>query len=147
MMEDIHSGRLRIRGHTLLCLQGFRGEGYSPEFVENLSAIHRLLTTFPEKPVEVIQAPDDICIACPNLKGDGCHLNGAGSEEEMKKQDVDVMKRLGMTEGLIFPWREILARVSRNMEGNDLVDVCGGCRWLPLGYCKKGIEALKGVDL
>ena len=31
---------IRVRAHTLLCLQGFRGEGYSAGFVENMAAIH-----------------------------------------------------------------------------------------------------------
>lgn len=144
-MEKIQSDRLSIRGHTLLCLQGFRGEGYSPDFVENLSAIHRLLTTSPERTLKVIQSPDHVCAACPNLKGEECRLNGAGSEEEMKKQDIDVMARLGIVNGAVLPWREILSRISSHIERDDLDEICGGCRWLPLGYCKKGIEALKGV--
>jgi hypothetical protein len=146
-MEKIQSGRLRVRGHTLLCLQGFRGEGYSPGFVENLAAIHRILTDFPEKLVEVIQRPDHICIACPNLKSNGCHLNGPGSEEEMKKQDQEVMGRLGITDGTVLPWREILSRISERIGGGDLAGICGSCRWLPLGYCKKGVEDLGRVGL
>lgn len=38
----------RLRGHTLLCLQGFEGEGYSLGFVENMAAIHQTLFQNPD---------------------------------------------------------------------------------------------------
>ena len=28
---------MRLRGHNLLCIQGFVGKGYSPEFVDNMT--------------------------------------------------------------------------------------------------------------
>lgn len=143
-MKNVEPDRLRIRGHTLLCLQGFRGEGYSPDFVENLSVIHGRLAASPETPVEVTLQPDSVCTACPNLKSDGCHLKGPGSEGEMKKQDQEVMSRLGIAEGALLPWGEILHRIARKIEGSDLVEICGTCRWLPLGYCREGIEKMKG---
>ncbi|TAK02249.1 MAG: DUF1284 domain-containing protein [Candidatus Manganitrophaceae bacterium] len=133
---------LIIRGHTLLCLQGFRGEGYSPAFVENMKAIHRRLSGDPEATVQVTAGPDLICRACPHLQSDGCHLKGPGFEEPMKRQDREVMARLGLAEGEILPWGEILHRIAAQVEGSDLDAVCGSCPWLPLGYCRQGIDAL-----
>ena len=40
-MSTGRSNLLTVRAHTLLCLQGFGGEGYSPSFVENRGAIAR----------------------------------------------------------------------------------------------------------
>ncbi|MCI0529274.1 MAG: DUF1284 domain-containing protein [Nitrospira sp.] len=57
-----------IRGHTLLCLQGFRGEGYSPDFIDNMAVIHTRLQSHPETRVRVTDSPDLFCAACPNLK-------------------------------------------------------------------------------
>ncbi len=57
-----------IRGHTLLCLQGFRGEGYSPDFIDNMSAICTRLQSYPETRIRVTDSPDHFCAACPNLK-------------------------------------------------------------------------------
>lgn len=133
---------ISIRGHTLLCLQGFKGEGYSPEFVANLSAIHRSLSSFSGERVKVVDRPDRVCSACPHLDPAGCRLNGAGSEEEMKAQDRAVMARLRIAEGEILSWKEILDRIARAVQGSDLPQICGNCRWLPLGYCKEGIDAL-----
>ena len=134
---------IRIRGHTLLCLQGFRGEGYSPGFVENMAAIHRQLTNNPTGPVLVVDAPDAICSSCPNLKDGGCHLHGPGSEEGMIAQDRDVMHRLGIDRGEELPWQEIVHRIAQAVRGEMLPEICGKCPWLPLGYCKEGMDRLR----
>jgi uncharacterized protein len=133
---------LRLRGHTLLCLQGFRGEGYSPDFVNNMAEVHRLLTEHPETWVEVVASPDTICGACPHRRLSGCTLNGARSEEEMHEQDHVVLRKLGIEAGSRLPWREILDRISRSVSGGDLPAICGTCRWLPLGYCQEGVDRL-----
>jgi len=137
-----------IRGHTLLCLQGFRGEGYDVHFVDRLTEIHKALSTDPARSVQVVQAPDALCSYCPNLTMDRCELNGADSEVEIKAQDADVMRRLGIGIGIeigigeILSWQEILNRIGTRLKGDDLNEICGGCRWLPLGYCSEGIEKL-----
>jgi len=131
-----------IRGHTLLCLQGFRGEGYSAEFIENMTKIHRQLTLHPEQPVLILDSPDSICSQCPNLKSQRCHLHGPASEESMMAQDADVIDRLGIRKGEIFFWKEILGRIAQRLQGDMLSDICGTCPWLPLGYCKEGIQSL-----
>lgn len=136
---------LMIRGHTLLCLQGFRGEGYSAAFIAEMAAAHRLLAASPETPVQVVARPDLFCRACPNLAADGCALKGPGFERSMETQDRDVMARLEIAEGEILPWREVLHRIARRAAGSDLDAICGGCRWLPLGYCREGIDALKVI--
>ena len=137
---------LRIRGHTLLCLQGFRGEGYSPDFVQNMAAIHRDLATEPDRMVEVVEAPDVVCGACPHLIASGCALNGDRAEEGMRAQDRDVLARLGLRSGMQVRWREILERIRMSVRGADLPEICGSCRWLPLGYCKEGIDRLRNGE-
>jgi len=74
-----------IRGHTLLCLQGFRGEGYSPDFIDNMAEIHARLQSNPETQVRVTDTPDHFCAACPNLKGSLQFDSGgrSGKEETM----------------------------------------------------------------
>ncbi|MDC4222989.1 MAG: DUF1284 domain-containing protein [Candidatus Manganitrophus sp.] len=145
-MSTSRSNLLIVRAHTLLCLQGFRGEGYSPAFVENMGAIHRRLSSDPKTRVHVIARPDEICSACPHLHPDGCHLKGPGFETSMNRQDQAVMVRLGIAEGEILSWGEILRRIAARIEGGDLDAICGGCPWLPLGYCREGIDALSLVQ-
>lgn len=131
---------IKIRGHTLLCFQGFRGEGYSPEFIDNMAAIHNQLTKDSTLPVLVLDSPDAICSSCPNLKNHECTLHGPGSEEGMVAQDRDVMKRLDIKNGEVLPWSDILNRIHQNIRGEMLTEICGKCPWLPLGYCKEGID-------
>jgi len=137
---------LRLRAHTLLCLQGFRGEGYSPSFIDNLARIHHDLAEHPDQWVEVVDAPDTVCGACPHLASSGCSLNGDGFEESMKAQDRLVLSLLGLTAGIRVQWSEILGRIRTSLTGESLPSICGQCRWLPLGYCRDGIERLRAAD-
>lgn len=147
MSRRVHSPSdlpvIRLRGHTLLCLQGFRGLGYSPSFVENLKRIHQRLLHAPETPVMVLVAPDDVCAACPHRGREGCSLEGPDSEREMARQDGLVLKRLGLSPGTTVAWREVLERIARKISPGDLPGICRQCRWLPLGYCEAGIKALR----
>jgi uncharacterized protein len=136
-------GALRVRGHTLLCLQGFRGEGYSAGFIDNMAALHRDLNENPDRWVEVVEAPDAFCAACPHLAPAGCSLSGAPSEEGMQAQDRHVLALLGLQPGTRVRWREVLDRIRASVKGSDLPGICGSCRWLPLGYCRDGIDQLR----
>lgn len=137
---------LRLRGHTLLCLQGFRGEGYSPAFTENMTAIHRSLRGNPDQAVELVEEPDTVCGACPHRAPAGCTLNGGGSEAGMQAQDRHVLTRLGLAAGSAVRWRDVLERIRLSILGSDLPTICGSCRWLPLGYCAEGIDRLRRQD-
>lgn len=137
------SSPIRLRAHTLLCLQGFRGEGYSAAFVKNMAEVHRTLAEHPETLVEVLISPDVVCGACPHQQTSGCTLNGDRSEEEMRDQDRVVLEKLGLEAGSHVRWQEILERIRRSVSGDDLPSICGTCRWLPLGYCREGINQLR----
>ena len=134
---------ITVRGHTLLCLQGFRGEGYSKTFIENMHRIHRRLEREPETLVRAVVQPDEICDACPNLGPSGCQLRGEGFEGNMRAQDREVLTRLSITEGEVLSWREILRRIGSALPSRDLTQICGSCPWLPLGYCREGIDRLR----
>ena len=41
--KEIKLTMLRLRAHHLICLQFFKGEGYSLEFIENLEILRHLL--------------------------------------------------------------------------------------------------------
>ena len=131
---------MKIRAHNLLCIQGFVGKGYSPEFVANMTRVIESLDD--ATPVEVLASPDVLCEACPNLKPTGCALHGEGSEAGIVKQDRDVAARLGIAEGETVAWSEILARIRARIAPDDLDSICGSCPWLPLGVCKAGLAKL-----
>ncbi len=132
---------MRLRGHNLLCIQGFVGKGYSPEFVDNMTRAVESLDDAAE--VVVIDEPDRLCSACPNLVESGCALHGEGSERGIVHQDRDVMVRLGIAAGETLTWGEIVARIRMRIAPDDLDDICGACPWLPLGHCKAGLIRLR----
>ena len=117
--------KIKLRGHHLLCLQGFQGYGYSEDFVLNMTRINELRKS-DECIITLTNEPDDICSACPNLKNNLC---------ENKKQNQIIVK---MDE-------EVLSKINSNDEHNaiDLFDevsskfnslksvgnVCNDCKW------------------
>jgi hypothetical protein len=137
-----HYEPIPIRAHSLLCLQGFRGRGYSDAFIAEMSAIHAALAADPDTPVRVLATPDRLCAACPNLKSGGCTLGGPDHEAHMRAQDLDVLHRLWLAPGDVVPWHEVLRRIVRSVRGDDLPTICTTCPWLSLGWCAEGIESL-----
>ena len=135
---------LPLRAHNALCLQGFRGEGYSPEFVDRMQAIYDTVREDPARRVKLLTEPDALCDACPNLESlRGCTLRGPGHEAHMREQDETVLERLGLEAGTTVAWSEVLERIKGSIRGDDLTDVCTICPWLPLGWCAEGIDALR----
>lgn len=143
-MYDDSFPPIRLRGHTLLCLQGFSGEGYSLAFVENMAVVHRTLSAHPESLVEVLDSPDAVCGTCPRHYSTGCTLNGDRSEEEIRDQDRVVLRRLGLKVGRRVRWQDLLDRIRAAVSGADLPTICGSCRWLARDLCRQGIDRLRG---
>jgi hypothetical protein len=133
---------ISLRAHNVLCLHGFRGEGYSEAFVERLREVHARLSDDPSREVRLQAVPDVLCDACPHLSDAGCSLGGAGHEAHMRAQDVDVLRRLGCAEGEVLAWWAVLRLVADAVRGSDLPDICTTCPWLSLGWCAEGIDAL-----
>lgn len=134
-----------LRAHSALCLLGFRGEGYSPAFVERMDAVHARLMRDPGLTVRLLASPDALCAACPYLAG-GCTLQGPDHEAHMRAQDEDVLERLGFAVGEVVPWDEVVARVRTRVRGADLPGICTTCPWLQLGWCAEGVDALRRQD-
>jgi uncharacterized protein len=50
---------VQLRGHHFLCILTYRGYGYTPAFVENMSSIVAGIEQ--GRPVRLVDGPDDIC--------------------------------------------------------------------------------------
>ena len=61
----------------------------------------------------------------------------------MHDQDRVVLEKLGLEVGDRIRWRDILERIRRSVGCDDLPSICGTCRWLPLGYCREGLNRLQ----
>ena len=127
-----------------LCLLGFRGSGYSEAFVARMSAIQAALQADPATRVQLVNAPDRICDACPNLAEAGCTLGGPTHEAHMRAHDGEVLRRLELEPGATLAWADVLARIGGRIRGADLDAICTTCPWLPLGVCRESVDALCG---
>ncbi len=127
---------IALRGHHVLCLQQFKGLGYSPEFVANLAELISRLRGQPDAAVRLADSADAICAACPHLVDGSCQDDGTDAERRRGEQDRLALGMLGLRPGDVVSWREIIARL-RSM-GNAAAQqaVCGECRWLRGGHCQ-----------
>ena len=125
-----------------LCLLGFRGSGYSPAFVEVMQVLQDELRGAPERRVRLVDEPDAICTACPNLAPGGCTLGGPAHEAHMRAHDREVLRRLDLEPGAEVTWGALLGRIGARITGADLPAICTTCPWLPLGVCRQSVDAL-----
>jgi hypothetical protein len=133
---------LKIRSHHLLCILGFRGLGYSEEFVSNMRRVVGELRSDPTFPITLVVGCDAICVSCPHNKEGKC-LRSANSEVDVPLQDLDLLKRLGLEAGSQMPAGETWEEVRERLAPGDLAEICGDCEWLGLGYCAEGLKRLR----
>ncbi len=131
---------IRLRGHHILCLLGFRGFGYSDEFVANMASCQS--RAFSDNSiVEIISGSDDICRACPKKDDAECRrANGEG----VSLKDQVVLEMLQIPVGSRLASSAIFKRVANHIAVADLERICADCEWLSLGYCADGIRKLAG---
>ena len=99
---------VKLRGHHLICLHFFRGEGYSPEYVQNLREI--LSGAEEGMKVEVSSGADDICRVCPNLAGELCSYS-KGAEAEIRGMDDTALSLIGAERGGSVFWTDIAGKL------------------------------------
>ncbi len=113
-----------LRPHHGLCIQFFRGEGYSAEFVANMTEIVAKLGGNPQ--VHLVSGADDLCRTCPNRVGE----RDCKSDEKVLRYDEAVLRLCGLSQGDVLPWKEFAARVEREIFSKNLrTQICGQCQW------------------
>ncbi|KRE53654.1 DUF1284 domain-containing protein [Paenibacillus sp. Soil522] len=127
---------IRLRGHHLLCLLGYRGMGYSADFCVNMTAIYETLRTNPETEVEIITGPDDVCRAYPQDKSNHCEGTVYGLDEA-------VLKKLGLKVNERSSWQSLCSRVAETMVPEDISHLCQTCPWEKYGVCADGVGLIK----
>jgi hypothetical protein len=130
---------VKLRGHHLLCLLGYRGKGYSDGFCANMTEIYETLRLHPETEIEVIDGPDDICRAFPSDQHAHC------GNDSVYRKDRDILMQLGMAIGNRSSWSEVLGRVAGRVQPEDIRSLCSDCRWEPYGLCKEGVAHIRGA--
>lgn len=113
-----------LRGHHLICLHFFSGEGYDLPFIEHLGAVVRAAAT---APILICSGPDDVCRKCPWLRGGSCTYNST-AEADVREMDRDALRLLDLVEDRQTSWaevRELLPRVF----GSWHRSWCRTCEW------------------
>ncbi len=93
----------KLRGHHLICLHFFCGEGYSPDFVQYLRSI---LERAGNEGIEVCSGPDDVCRRCPHFSDDQCRYNEQ-AEGEIREMDRLALELLDLSKGMVAEWTMI----------------------------------------
>ena len=135
-----------LRAHHILCILGFRGKGYSKEFVRNMTSIIEQLRANPDTVVKIVDSPDDICPSCPFTKDTGCNENGPQSEAAIKTRDQNILRKIALETGTELSWKDILKEISDLLSVDDIRNFCENCQWLSLGFCIEGLEQLKAGE-
>lgn len=119
---------MKLRGHHLICLHFYRGEGYSPDYVEHLNKIVRRAQGGEE--IEVVSGADDVCQACPYLKDSRC-CHKEGADEEVHALDRAALDFHQITPGDRVLWPDLSEKVMKtSKEWFD--SFCSGCDWFDL---------------
>jgi uncharacterized protein len=132
----------KLRGHHLFCLLGYKGMGYSQEYVENMTRLHQSLRDDPETWVQLIEGPDQLCEKYPNSGEYHCQ------DRHIDKRDRVILEKLDLNIGQILKWKDIEDAIRKNVVPSDIEVVCETCSWRSFGVCEEGVQnILQGKGL
>ncbi|MBM4145002.1 MAG: DUF1284 domain-containing protein [Nitrospira sp.] len=107
-MKSLPKLPIKLRGHHLICLHFFKGEGYNPEFIKNLWKIIKRAEDGED--IEAYPGPDDVCAMCPYLKGKICFYDNE-AESEIKEMDRKAFTLLELKSGDRVKWSNINGKI------------------------------------
>jgi hypothetical protein len=132
----------KLRGHHIFCLLGYRGMGYSQEYVENMTLLHQTLSDNPETWIQLVNGPDQLCEKYPNSGEYHCQDNN------IYEMDAAILEKLGLKIGQILKWVEIETNIQKYATPSDIQTVCKNCSWRSYGVCEEGMQdILEGKGL
>jgi hypothetical protein len=131
---------IRLRGHHLLCLLGFRGMGYSEPFANNMMDIYEQLYQEPTTQVTIVRGSDDLCKSFPCDQPNHC------DNQNVHERDEFIRKHLDLEVGDCLAWQQILDRVKSNVKSDHIPEWCATCPWLSYGVCEAGVDRIANGD-
>lgn len=131
---------VRLRGHHLLCMLGYRGMGYSAEYAANMTRVYETLRQKPATAVQIVAGPDDLCAAFPRQLD--CHCEDAN----VRERDQTVLTRLRLRTGDELSWQDVLLRIRTDVAPTDISVWCASCPWQPYGLCALGVAIVRAGD-
>jgi len=131
---------IRLRPHHFMCILGFQGKGYSPNFVDNFWGIKKALEQDLNSnlSVQVEFKNDSICAACP-LQKDQTRCT---KETKIQNLDKNWAQLLDLKSEKVR-WSTIKERIASRVRLEDFEKACHTCPWKSLGYCRYALVQLK----
>jgi hypothetical protein len=121
---------VRLRGHHFLCILTYRGYGYTPAFVDNMSSVVEDIVQ--GRPVTLVEGPDDICNGfTPECRKICDHDCSKPSTAEIDLYASDAVKQLvPLHSGAPFVLdREHVELMRKEFAGGDIRRACQNCQW------------------
>jgi hypothetical protein len=119
-----------LRGHHLICLHFFNGEGYDEAFIKNL---RHTLGLAEKKMITVSSGADNVCAGCLHLKQNKCQYD-ENAEESIQQMDAKALALLGLSHNDQIEWDTLKNRIPEIFsEWCSLY--CKKCGWR--GVCEK----------
>lgn len=130
---------LTFRAHHFLCTLGFKGLGYSPDYVTNYKHITKQLRSpgGEDIPIQVVKGTDAICSPCPNKVGALCHYQAKIDHLDQAHGQV-----LSIKPGDELTWGQAKKRIQGNISIETFHQICGPCSWKRLGICEEALLQL-----
>ena len=115
--------KYKIRPHHGMCIAFFKGKGYSEECTAHMKVIIKELKNNPLICLKV--NTDELCSRCPhNIRGI------CKSSDKVVRYDNEVLKRCGLTDGIVLPYLDFKKAVYDNiLYAGKREEVCGDCEW------------------
>ena len=121
---------VRLRGHHFLCLLTYKGLGYTPAFVENMTAVAARINAGAK--VILHAGPDDICAALSPADRAACNHDCAKPEtaalDDMAEKATVAVLGHGLNEAFTLDAEKVAHLRAAFLTGESR-SACGLCRW------------------
>lgn len=98
-----------LRGHHLICLHFFSGEGHDEAFINNLK---KTITRAETEAIIISSGSDDICGRCPYLEASKCFY-AENADVAIKEMDSTALSLLDISIGDKVKWDELSERACK----------------------------------
>ena len=120
---------LHLRPHHLLCIQNYRGHGYSSDFHQKMTAVIEALQGPSGAEITLTADADDLCGSCPHCR------NGSCESDNPARFDALVLAHTKTAPQDTFTWKlspgtdmSPVPSVTKDL----LEKCCRGCSWFNL---------------
>lgn len=119
---------VRLRGHHLLCLLTFAGEGYTPSFTRNYVRIAARLSA--GEAVEIVEGPDDICAPLQDSPDTHCGNESVRDRDALALAAVSDLLGVSLEPGVILALDGgRLPRLRAAFAEGAIRAACADCQW------------------